>query len=65
MTKTEIKKILRRNKRLGRRPWSFYQIAQMRGCSRSLVTMYMQGKKTSRPMDEWLRSVLVPIDRAA
>lgn len=65
MTRTEIKKILRRNKRLGRRPWSYYQIAQMRGCGRPFVTMYMKGQKTSRPMDEWLRSVLVPIEPTA
>lgn len=61
MTRSEIKRILRRNRKLGRRPWSFYQIAQMRNCSRSFVTMYFKGEKTSRPMDAWLASVLGPV----
>jgi hypothetical protein len=65
MSKSEIKRILRRNKKVGRRPWSLYQIAQMHGCSRSFVTMYFQGKKTSRPLDAWLESVLGPVQPAA
>lgn len=60
MTRSDFKRILRRNKKVGRRPWSLYQIAQMRGCTRSFVTMYFQGKKHSRPMDDWLTSVLGP-----
>ena len=60
MTKHEFKRILRRNKKIGRRPWSFYQIAAMRHCSRSFVTMYFKGQRTSRPLDAWLESVLGP-----
>lgn len=38
MTEIQIKRILRRNRKAGRRPWSLYQIAQMKGVSRSLIT---------------------------
>lgn len=58
MTPTEVKRALRRNRKVGRRPWSMYQIAQMRPCSRPLVTQVLQGSKRSRPLMEWIESVL-------
>ena len=38
MTETQIKRVLRRNRKAGKRPWSLYQIAQMKLVSRSLIT---------------------------
>ena len=58
MTPAEVKRILRKNRKAGRRPWSLYQIAQMRGCSRSLVTMTMQRPAHSRPMWTWIENTL-------
>lgn len=37
MTTAQIKRALRRNKALQRRPWSLYQIAQMKHCHRSII----------------------------
>lgn len=58
MTPAEVKRILRKNRKAGRRPWSYYQIAQMRGCSRALVTMTMQRPAKSRPLWAWIESTL-------
>lgn len=58
MTPSQVKRILRENRKTGRRPWSLYQIAQMRGCSRALVTMTMQRPRKSRPLWAWIESLL-------
>ncbi len=58
MTPSQVKRILRQNRKAGRRPWSLYQIAQMRGCSRALVTMAMQRPAKSRPLWGWIESLL-------
>lgn len=50
MNKTEVKKILRRHKRLGVRPWSFYQMAQMLGVNRARITMLFNRDIKSRPL---------------
>lgn len=63
MTPRDVKRILKENRKVGRRPWSFYQIAQMRGCSRALVTMTMKRPAKSRPLWSWIESVLA--DKAA
>jgi hypothetical protein len=57
MTRTQIKRELRANKKAGVRPWSMYQLAQMRGCSRSFVTTVMQGKVKSAPFCAWCDQV--------
>ena len=58
MTKTEVKKILRRHKRLGIRPWSFYQMAQMLGVNRARITMVLNHDVTSRPLMSRIDSLL-------
>jgi hypothetical protein len=57
MTPAKVKRELRANKRVGVRPWSMYQLAQMRGCSRSFVTTVMQGKVKSAPFFAWCEQV--------
>ena len=39
LTKREIKRRLAQRRRAGLRPWSLYQLAQLRGCSRSVMTL--------------------------
>jgi AraC-like DNA-binding protein len=65
MTPTQVKRVLKQNKKAGRRPWSLYQLAQMRGCSRSLVTQAMQDPTKSRPFFVWVETVLGEADCAA
>ena len=38
MTESQIKRALRRNRKAGRRPKSLYEIAKMKGVSRSIMT---------------------------
>lgn len=38
MTTKEIKRVLRSRKERRLRPWSLYQLAALRGCSRSVMT---------------------------
>lgn len=38
MTEAQIKRALRRNRKAGRRPRSLYEIAKMKGVSRSIMT---------------------------
>lgn len=39
MTTRQIKSALKRNRRAGRRPRSLYEIAKMKGVSRSIMTV--------------------------
>lgn len=58
MTETQIKKVLRRNRRAGRRPWSLYQIAKMKGVSRSLMTMAVKNPRRYPDARRYIESVL-------
>jgi hypothetical protein len=64
MTPSQVKMALRRNRRAGRRPWSQYQLAAMRGCDRSLVARVLQNPRKSRPLWEWIESLLGPTSAA-
>ena len=65
MSPSEVKKILKKNRRVGRRPWSMYQIAQMYGCTRSMVTMTFKRPRKSRPLWSWIESVVGDGQQAA
>src|SRR5437016_5320301 len=60
MTPTQVKRVLKWNKAHGRRPSSLYQVAAIRGCSRSVVTEAMQKPSKSRPLFEWFETHLGP-----
>ena len=58
MTQKEIKDALKRNRRLGRRPWSLNQIARMKGVSRSLMTMAVKRPRRYPGTRRYIESVL-------
>lgn len=45
MTTRQIKSALKRNRRAGRRPRSLYEIAKMKGVSRSIMTVAVKNPR--------------------
>lgn len=58
MTAREVKRILNRNRLAGVRPWSFYQLAQIKGCNRSLFSQALKDRKRFRKAWLWLEETL-------
>lgn len=65
MTAREIKDALKRNRREGRRPRSLYEIAQMRGVHRSLITRAVQDRRRYPGVRAYIESLLVDSERKA
>lgn len=58
MTAREIKSALKRNRRAGRRPRSLYEIAEMRGVHRSLITRAVQDRRRYPGVRAYIESLL-------
>ncbi len=65
MTEAQIKRALERNRRKGRRPWSLYQIAQMKGVSRSLITTAVKNPSRYPAARAFIESVVAPERKAS
>lgn len=59
MTEAQIKRALLRNRKAGRRPWSLYQIAAMKGVSRSLITTAVKRPSRYPRARAYIESLLV------
>lgn len=53
ITPAQVKAWLEANRKAGRSPATMYQAAALRGCSRSLLTMWTRGQRRSRPLERW------------
>lgn len=63
MTTREANKILRHNRLAGIRPWSWYQLAVMRGCNRSVFSNAKKDRRRYRLAWKWVEETLgVPLD---
>lgn len=65
MTASQIKHALKRNRRAGRRPWSLYQIAKMKGVSRSMLTTAVKNPARYPQARAYIESLLVDSERKA
>lgn len=64
MTEAQIRRALKRNGRLGRRPWSLYQIAQMKACHRSIMTRAVKTPRRYPEARAFIESLLKNGDAA-
>ena len=58
MTERQIKRALEQRRKAGKPPWSLYQIAKMKGCARSMLTVAVKNPDRQPQARAFIESVL-------